>query len=175
MFHFYLVTQKIISDTYSIQALKGERQGFVYTRKRVLWTFTISTDNKTLAPNRVMWGASFEIPAFLWRMILLKLKCVFEHTPSCLPHKAALVACSIALMVFVEGYEGQRIDWCLTFWSRPVYTVYLVQLCCFDHCRGCIPRLRVTIEALISSYFDELSMPDRLDILRKMFEMRKAW
>ena len=113
--------------------------------------------------------------SFSWRMILLKLKCVFEHTPSCLPHKAALVACSIALMVFVEGYEGQRIDWCLTFWSRPAYTIYLVQLCCFDHCGGCIPRLLFTIEALISSYFDELSMPDRLDTLRKMFEKWKSW
>ena len=113
--------------------------------------------------------------SFSWRMILLKLKCVFEHTPSCLLHKATLVACSIALMVFVEGYEGQRIDWCLTFWSRPAYTVYLVQLCCFDHCGGCIPRLVFTIEALISSHFDELSMPDRLDVLRKMFEKRKSW
>ena len=114
-------------------------------------------------------------PAFSWRIIPLQLKCVFEHTPSCLPLKATLVACSIALMVFVEGYEGQRIDWCLTFWSRPAYTVYLVQLCCFDHCGGCIPRLVFTIEALISSYFDELSMPDRLDTLRKMFGKWKSW
>ena len=112
---------------------------------------------------------------FAWRMILLKPKCVFEHTPSCLPLKATLVACSIALMVFVEGYEGQRADWCILFRSRPAYTVYLVQLCCFDHCRGCIPRLRFTIEALISSYFEKASMPDRLDILRTKFEKWKAW
>ena len=112
---------------------------------------------------------------FSWRMILLELKCVFEHTPSCLPLKATLVACSIALMVFVEGCEGERADWCILFRSRPAYTVYLVKSCCFDHCRGCIPRLRVTIEALISSYFEKVSMPDRLDILRKMFENWKAW
>ena len=112
---------------------------------------------------------------FSWRMILLKLKCVFEHIPSCLLHKATLVACSIALTVFVVSYEGQRIDWCIHFRGRLEYTVYLVRSCYFAHCGGCIPRLLFTIEALISSYFDELSMPDRLDVLRKMFEKRKSW
>ena len=58
------LTQKIISDTHSIQALKEGRQGFVYTRKRGLWTFTARTDNKTLAPDRVIWRASLEIPVF---------------------------------------------------------------------------------------------------------------
>ena len=57
-------TQKNISDTDSIQALKEGRQGFVYTRKRGLWTFTARTDNKTLAPDRVIWRALLEIPAF---------------------------------------------------------------------------------------------------------------
>ena len=72
-----------------------------------------------------------------------------------------LVACFIAWMVFVEGYEGQRIDWCIHFRNRPAYTVYLVKSCYFAHCGGCIPRLRFTIEALISSHFEKVSILDR--------------
>ena len=58
------LTQKIISDTHPIQALMKGRQGFVHTRKRWLWTFTARIDYKTLAPDRVIWRASLEIPAF---------------------------------------------------------------------------------------------------------------
>ena len=134
---------------------------FVYTRKRGSWTYTTRTENKILTPDRVIWELRTKLPAFSWRIIPLQLKCVFEHTPSCLPHKSTLVACSIALTVFVEGYEGQRIDWCILFRGRLAYTVYLVRSCYFAHCGGCIRRLRFTIEALISSYFDELSMLDR--------------
>ena len=72
-----------------------------------------------------------------------------------------LVACFIAWMVFVEGYEGQRIDWCILFRGRLAYTVYLVRSCYFARCGGCIRRLRFTIEALVSSHFDKVSMLDR--------------
>ena len=158
------------------QRNREEGQGFrVYKEESVM-----NIHYKDRKQDSYSWSSDMESFAwnsclFSWRMILLKLKCVFEHTPSCLLHKATLVACSIALMVFAEGYEGQRIDWCVTFWSRSVYTVYLVQLCCFAHCGGCIPCLLFTIEALISSYFDELSMPDRLDTLRKKFKKWKSW
>ena len=155
---------------------QGRRAGFSCVQGREGHEHTLQ-GQKTRFLLVIEWYGELrtKLPAFSWKIIPLQLKCVFEHTPSCLPHKATLVACSIALMVFAEGYEGQRIDLCRIFWSRSVCTVYLVKLCCFAHCRGCIPRLLFTIEALISSCFDELSMSDRLDMLRKMFEKWKSW
>ena len=144
------------------QTQQGRRAGFSCIQGREGHEHTLQ-GQKTRFLLVIEWYGELrtKLPAFSWKIIPLQLKCVFEHTPSCLPHKSTLVACSIALTVFVEGCEGQRIDWCILFRGRLAYTVYLVRSCYFAHCGRCIRRLRFTIEALISSHFEKVSMLDR--------------